>query len=57
MVYGGAVFSAHNFYFWIPVIVPHVGGALAAVLYKNAIEVKYKFYHWTILYPNVSYNL
>ena len=41
MVYGGAVFSAHDFYFWIPVIVPHVGGVLAAVLYANTIEVKY----------------
>ena len=41
MVYGGAVFSTHDFYFWIPVIVPHVGGALAAVLYKFTIEVNY----------------
>ena len=39
MVYGGDVFSAHDFYFWIPVIGPYVGGALAGLLYKHTVEV------------------
>jgi len=38
MVYGGDVFSAHDFYFWIPVIGPYVGGALAGLLYKHTVE-------------------
>ena len=40
MVYGGDVFSAHGFYFWIPVIGPYVGGALAGLLYKHTVEVR-----------------
>ena len=40
MVYGGDVFSAHDFYFWIPVIGPYVGGALAGLLYKHTVEVR-----------------
>merc|ERR1711935_385550 len=34
MVYGGDVFAAHNYYFWVPVIGPYVGGALAGLVYK-----------------------
>ena len=41
MVYGGDVFSAHGFYFWIPVIGPYVGGALAGLLYKHTVEVSF----------------
>ena len=44
MVYGGDVFSAHDFYFWIPVIGPYVGGALAGLLYKHTVEVRYMNY-------------
>ena len=44
MVYGGDVFSAHGFYFWIPVIGPYVGGALAGLLYKHTVEVRYMNY-------------
>lgn len=37
MVYGGDVFAAHNYYFWVPVIGPYVGGALAGLVYKFGI--------------------
>jgi len=38
MVYGADVFSAHNYYFWVPVVGPYVGGALAGLIYKFAVE-------------------
>ena len=39
-VYGSGVFSAHDFYFWIPMIGPWVGGALAGVIYRFGVEVR-----------------
>ena len=38
-VYGSGVFTAHDFYFWIPMIGPWVGGALAGVIYRFGVEV------------------
>ena len=42
MVYGGEVFSAHSYYFWVPVVGPYVGGALAGLIYKFAVEVRFQ---------------
>uniref|UniRef100_A0AC34F6R6 Aquaporin n=1 Tax=Panagrolaimus sp. ES5 TaxID=591445 RepID=A0AC34F6R6_9BILA len=34
IMYGGEVFSSHDWYFWIPVIGPHVGAPIGAWIYK-----------------------
>ena len=36
--HGSFVFSSHDFYFWVPVLGPFVGGALAAGIYKVTID-------------------
>ena len=33
------IIKAHNYFFWIPVIGPYVGGALAGLIYKHATAV------------------
>ena len=36
--WGSAPFTAHNYYFWVPIIGPLVGGVLGAVAYKKLIR-------------------
>jgi glycerol uptake facilitator protein len=37
IVSGGASLSADNFYFWIPIVAPLVGGAVGAFIYDFTI--------------------
>lgn len=41
--YGGGVFTAGNYYFWVPLIACPLGGVLGSVLYKVLIEM-----HWPV---------
>jgi len=36
--WGAAPFTAHNFYFWVPIVGPLIGGVLGAVVYKKFIR-------------------
>ena len=37
IVSGGASFSVNNFYFWIPIVAPLLGGVVGAVIYDLTI--------------------
>jgi len=37
--YGGEVFSAYNYWFWIPIIAPCIGGVLGASIYSIFVGV------------------
>jgi glycerol uptake facilitator protein len=36
--WGSAVFQSHNYYFWIPLVAPLVGGVAGALLYDQTIR-------------------
>eukprot|EP00096_Caligus_rogercresseyi_P011368 TRINITY_DN4450_c0_g1_i1.p1 TRINITY_DN4450_c0_g1~~TRINITY_DN4450_c0_g1_i1.p1 ORF type:complete len:270 (+),score=66.24 TRINITY_DN4450_c0_g1_i1:357-1166(+) len=37
--YGTEPFRAYNYFFWIPLILPHIGGLLGAFIYEYMIEL------------------
>ena len=36
--WGSSVFVSHNFYFWVPIVAPLVGGVIGATVYDLAIH-------------------
>ncbi|GAB6099133.1 MIP/aquaporin family protein [Halanaerocella petrolearia] len=36
--WGTTPFTAHNYYFWVPIVGPLLGGVLGAIVYKKAIR-------------------
>jgi len=37
IMYGGEVFSAHDYWFWIPMLVPYLGGAIGSYIYYGCV--------------------
>ncbi|RWS12540.1 water-specific aquaporin-like protein [Dinothrombium tinctorium] len=46
--WGNEVFTAHDYYFWVPLVCCHIGGVLGSWIYRLFIEL-----HW----PEASYEL
>ena len=36
--FGNETFSSANYFFWIPWVMPHVGGVIGALVYYFAVE-------------------
>lgn len=51
IVYGAETFKHGNFYFWIPIVGPHIGAILGAILYIFMIEMHHPISPTTISIP------
>ena len=40
---GSNVFKAENYFFWIPWLVPYLGGVLGAILYTFILSTQHTF--------------
>ena len=36
--WGGEAFTSHDWWFWIPVVAPHLGGVLGTLLHTTVLE-------------------
>ncbi|PRX27159.1 glycerol uptake facilitator protein [Orenia metallireducens] len=56
--WGSTPFRAHNFYFWVPIIGPLVGGVLGAIIYKKLIRPYLpEVFNQEIIYDDTSKSL
>ena len=39
---GGNVFKANDYFFWIPLVMPHIGALIGAAVYYFGIEMWHK---------------
>ena len=38
-IYGGEVFTAHDYWFWIPIVAPFIGAIIGSYFYKGCVGI------------------